>query len=250
MFGFNRKIKKQQFLMNWQDKKIKLNVYHENRIDSRVSLTKTGVNIRLPILLPEFEKQKLIKNFIDWAQSKLDEKPHLYYDKFKRYQHGDIIKLFDNEYQIELEWTDSTKNELNRKENTLQFKISSLLSEEEQMKAISKLAYKFIAKKYKPIIWDWLQELNQQHQFGELKSTRMKNNSSNWGSCSNKGNINISVRLFLAPKDVVEYVLIHELAHLQEQNHGKNFWRIVEKACPDYKKHELWLKNNAKNCVI
>lgn len=236
--------------MDWQHKKIKLNVYHENRMDSRVSLTKTGVNIRLPILLPEFEKQKLITKFIDWAQTKLDEKPYLYYDKFKRYHHGDVLNLYDKEYQIAIDIIETTKNELIRNGEVLQFKVSDALNEEEQMKTISKLVYKFIAKKYKPVIWNWLQELNQKHQFGVLKSTRMKNNSTNWGSCSNKGNINISVRLFLAPKEVVEYVLIHELAHLQEQNHGKNFWKIVEKACPNYKKQELWLKNNAKNCVI
>lgn len=236
--------------MQWQEKKIKVNVYHEKRMDSRVSLTKTGVNIRLPILLPEFEKQNLTKKFLDWAQSKLDEKPHLYFDKFKRYKDGDVLKLYDNEYILAIELTDKENNELKRKGNTLQFKISNSLNEEEQMKIISKLVYKFIAKKYKPVVWNWLQELNQQHSFGNLISCRMKNNSTNWGSCSNKGNINISVRLLLAPKEVVEYVLIHELAHLQEQNHGKNFWRIVEVACPNYRKHELWLKNNAKNCVV
>lgn len=236
--------------MDWRDKKIKLNVYHENRIDSRVSLTKTGVNIRLPLLLPEFEKQKLITKFINWAQTKLDEKPHLYFDKYKRYNDGDVLKLFDKEYYLQIKYTEKTTNELKSNKNNLELNISNSLKEEEQMKTASKLVYKFIAKKYKPVIWNWLQELNNQHHFGNFKSTRMKNNSTNWGSCSNKGNINISVRLLLAPKEVVEYVLIHELAHLQEQNHGKNFWKIVAKACPNYKKHEIWLKNNAKNCVV
>jgi len=236
--------------MHWQNKKLKVNVYHEKRVDSRVSITKTGVNIRFPILLPEFEKQKLMKQFIDWAQKKLDEKPHLYFDKFKRYQDGYVLNLYDASYILAINEQNTSKNSIVKKQNTLQITVSNQLDEEEKMKAISKLVYKFLAKKYKPLIWEWLLQLNAIHNFGDLKSTRMKNNSTNWGSCSNKGNINISVRLLLAPQEVVEYVLIHELAHLQEQNHGKNFWKIVEKACPNYKEHELWLKHNAKKCVV
>ena len=75
----------------------------------------------------------------------------------------------------------------------------------------------------------------------------MKYNKTNWGSRSTKNNINISTRLLFAPKDVQEYVFIHELAHFFEMNHSKRFWDIVGKIMPDYKEKERWLKiNNAK----
>jgi hypothetical protein len=65
-----------------------------------------------------------------------------------------------------------------------------------------------------------------------------------WGSCSSNGNLNFSYRLIMAPISVIDYVVVHELAHLEEKNHGKNFWIKVKMLMPDYKKQEDWLKKN------
>jgi len=65
-----------------------------------------------------------------------------------------------------------------------------------------------------------------------------------WGSCSSKGNLNFSWRLIMAPLSVIDYVVVHELVHLEEKNHGKAFWTKVRILMPDYQKHESWLKNN------
>lgn len=249
MFGFKRNIKKEKYFIDWKDNKVKMTIYHENRKDSRVSLSKSGVNIRLPLLLPEFEKKRLIEKFVIWVKERLNEKPHFHYDKYRKYTHQEVLTLFDQDYTILLDHNTRRNPEGILKKNTLSLFVAK---EEKEVyeKTVSQLVYKLLAKKYKPIIWNWLVELNEKHKFGDLKSMRMKNNSTNWGSCSSKGNINISIRLLLAPKDVVEYVLIHELAHLQQQNHSEAFWTLVAEACPNFKKHEIWLKQHAKNCVI
>lgn len=65
-----------------------------------------------------------------------------------------------------------------------------------------------------------------------------------WGSCSSRGSLNFSWRLIMAPLPVVDYVVVHELVHLEEKNHGKSFWRKVKVLMPDYEKHENWLKKN------
>lgn len=65
-----------------------------------------------------------------------------------------------------------------------------------------------------------------------------------WGSCSCKGNLNFSWRLIMAPLPVVDYVVVHELAHLHIKNHSKSFWAKVKSIMPDYEKHEKWLKEN------
>jgi predicted metal-dependent hydrolase len=62
-----------------------------------------------------------------------------------------------------------------------------------------------------------------------------------WGSCSPSGNITLNWKLLLAPEDVVDYVVIHELAHLKHMNHSKKFWDTVEHYCPNWKKHRRWL---------
>lgn len=65
-----------------------------------------------------------------------------------------------------------------------------------------------------------------------------------WGSCSPNGNLNFSWKLIMAPLAVVDYVIIHELVHLDVKNHGKSFWARVKTLMPDYEMHEKWLKDN------
>lgn len=67
---------------------------------------------------------------------------------------------------------------------------------------------------------------------------------SRWGSCTALGDIRLNWRLMQAPPQVIDYVVIHELAHLAELNHSPRFWAIVAAACPDWKTHRLWLKQN------
>ena len=64
-----------------------------------------------------------------------------------------------------------------------------------------------------------------------------------WGSCSGKGNLNFNCLLMLAPEEVLDYVVVHELAHRKQMNHSALFWREVERECPDYKKSLRWLKD-------
>ncbi len=65
-----------------------------------------------------------------------------------------------------------------------------------------------------------------------------------WGSCSVKGNLNFSWRLIMAPLRVIDYVVVHELAHLEEKNHSKRFWDKIKIMQPDYSQHKNWLKEN------
>lgn len=65
-----------------------------------------------------------------------------------------------------------------------------------------------------------------------------------WGSCSSKGNLNFSWRLIMAPLKVIDYVVVHELAHLEQKNHAKGFWDKVKTIMPDYNQHRKWLKEN------
>jgi predicted metal-dependent hydrolase len=65
-----------------------------------------------------------------------------------------------------------------------------------------------------------------------------------WGSCSQKGNLNFNWKLMMTPEPVIDYVIIHELAHLKEMNHSKNFWKLVAEHCPQWRKHRKWLKEH------
>lgn len=63
-----------------------------------------------------------------------------------------------------------------------------------------------------------------------------------WGSCSYEGNLNFHWKLILMPPEVLDYVVVHELAHRKEMNHSKAFWAEVERILPDYQERRKWLK--------
>ncbi|MFC1944559.1 M48 family metallopeptidase [Chloroflexota bacterium] len=65
-----------------------------------------------------------------------------------------------------------------------------------------------------------------------------------WGSCSQMGNLSFNWKLMMAPQPVIDYVIIHELAHLKEMNHTKTFWQLVACYCPRWRQHRKWLKDH------
>ena len=67
---------------------------------------------------------------------------------------------------------------------------------------------------------------------------------SRWGSCSSKGALSFNWRLVLAPHDVLDYVVVHEVCHLVELNHGPRFWKLVERRRPDYRASKRWLDDH------
>ncbi|MCR5585697.1 MAG: M48 family metallopeptidase [Lachnospiraceae bacterium] len=70
----------------------------------------------------------------------------------------------------------------------------------------------------------------------------VRRQSTIWGSCSMKGNLSFNCLLMLMPESVLDYVIVHELAHRIQMNHSKIFWAEVEKVIPDYRKRRDWLK--------
>ena len=70
----------------------------------------------------------------------------------------------------------------------------------------------------------------------------IRNQKTRWGSCSARGNLNFNCLLMLAPPEVLDYVIVHELCHRKEMNHSPRFWSEVAKVIPDYRIHEKWLK--------
>ncbi|CDO46080.1 hypothetical protein AT246_03105 [Bartonella henselae] len=78
----------------------------------------------------------------------------------------------------------------------------------------------------------------------KVKSICYKDTKSRWGSCSIHGNLSFSWRLVMAPQEVIEYVVAHEVAHLIEMNHGPKFWALCEKLCPKSEAYRTWLKEN------
>ena len=77
----------------------------------------------------------------------------------------------------------------------------------------------------------------------------IKTQKTRWGSCSSKGNLNFNALLMLTSKDVIDYVVVHELSHRIEMNHSPHFWSIVENVLPNYRIQRKWLKENGYKLI-
>ncbi len=87
--------------------------------------------------------------------------------------------------------------------------------------------------------------LARQHGFAPAR-VRITSARSRWGSCSPKGTLSFPWRLVMAPPAVIDYVIVHELAHLDIKNHSPAFWARVGEILPDYKKQVAWLRRNGR----
>lgn len=84
-------------------------------------------------------------------------------------------------------------------------------------------------------------------EYGRIE---VRNQRTRWGSCSSNGTLSLNWRLVMAPPEVLEYVVVHELAHLREPNHSAAFWAVVEDQLPDYGDRRRWLRENRFELVF
>lgn len=78
----------------------------------------------------------------------------------------------------------------------------------------------------------------------------ISNARSRWGSCSPGNQLTFAWRLIMAPPDVIDYVVIHELSHMKIRNHSRDYWRLVERILPGYKEQRIWLKDHGHRLTI
>ncbi len=82
------------------------------------------------------------------------------------------------------------------------------------------------------------------------RKIRISSARTRWGSCSTNGTLSFTWRLVLAPPEVIDYVVVHELAHTQIRNHSPKFWRRVAEIMPEFKRHVSWLKKNGRTLTL
>ena len=89
------------------------------------------------------------------------------------------------------------------------------------------------------------EQMNVEYDKIEIRNQRTK-----WGSCSTTGTLGLNWRLMMAPPEVIDYIVIHELAHLRESNHSSEFWSLVAEFDPEYEAHAEWLSENSSRLIF
>ena len=224
---------------------VPVKIQEERRINNRITVNSSGVLIRLAANQPIDEKKKHIDHFLKWAKGKLDKNPQLLdYLPQRRYINGEILNVGKYSFRINVFYHDNPKSTAKLFNDQIVMNLTRGLSKEVEESTNSYLVARCLSKFFTPIVTERIHELNRKYFGKTINSVKLKYNTSNWGSCSSHGNINISVRLMFAPEEVVDYVLIHELAHLVHADHSARFWSLVEKVDPDYYAKEKHLTEN------
>lgn len=81
---------------------------------------------------------------------------------------------------------------------------------------------------------------------GRVNQIHIRDQKTRWGSCSSLRNLNFNWRLIMAPPEVLDYVVVHELCHLTHMNHSREFWEMVGSVMPDYRERKRWLRDNGQ----
>ena len=192
---------------------------------------------RLTVRAPRHATLKQIQVVVtakeDWIRkSKIKITKRYPVQKPRSFQPGETFWYLGEKYPLKL---------VNRQRPTLDLDGAFLLSQT----AISDPKAVFVEwyrEETRAITQEIIARYAQHYPF-KLNKVRITSARTRWGSCSGKNNINFSYRLCMAPLSVVEYVVVHELAHLMQHNHSQAFWNIVAKMKPDFQADKRWLKN-------
>jgi predicted metal-dependent hydrolase len=218
----------------------------ERRNSSRASIGKKAVTFRISQYLSIAERDIQIEKFRQWALKHLSKKADdIQQYLAKQYRHGDTLTARNKNFVLHIIETDEAKFRAKIAEGNIYIKLPKAASPTIKERNTKTLVIKCLGNFFYMEIANRLIELNNLHFKKTIKKFSLKYMTSRWGSChAPSGTISISSRLLLAPKEVMDYVLIHELAHLVHMDHSKHFWAEVARAMPDYKVHDKWLNEN------
>ncbi len=248
-----KKVHEQRDALQIGDLQVPVRVITESgRYNTRASLTNKAMIIRLPRQLNAAEREGKLREMLLWAKNLYVEKP----EAFEHFRTTVLAEKYRFQirglaYQINVSTHELRSHRITKVgENHLEILLNINDSRSTQGKMVPKLLAKYFGGVYLPEVAERVQELNARHFQRPINHIKLSDTYSRWGSCSHKGNINLATRLLLAPVEVFDAVIIHELAHLVEQNHSAKFWAQVERALPNYREYDEWLKDHGKELLF
>ena len=191
-----------------------------------------GTTVNAPFFYPKKNIHEFIKSKAKWIEDRINELSSAQIPK-------DInqlkeIKILNNSYMIKIE-----EGQTQIKEHD--FDIIIYLKNINDNQKIRKNFLTWLQKKALRYFNEEIERLSNEFNL-KVKEVKISNAKTRWGTCNNDKIIRLNWRLIQAEPKIINYVICHELAHLKEMNHSKNFWLEVDKMCPNYKELSKALK--------
>ncbi|PAU79741.1 metal-dependent hydrolase [Halorubrum salipaludis] len=203
--------------------------------EPRIDVDIHGVTVVIPKFDQTSPEDLLRENAVWVVESK--QKYDAYREEIpeRNYEEGETFPYLGSEYEVTIERRPSSCVDEGM------FRLARHHVEKTSVKRALETLYRRKAReRFEERANYFAEEMGVEYDKIEVRNQRTK-----WGSCSTTGTLGLNWRLMMAPPEVINYVIIHELVHLLEQNHGQEFWNHVREYCPDYQEHIQWLEKNS-----
>ena len=189
---------------------------------------------------PIFTSEKYLKSIINkkkiWIEKKIREQIN---QKKIILKSGTYFPLFGSKKKLIINF--SYKNEIVKKDNRINIRCDNL-------DAVKKIFEIWLKEKSKKILTWRTKNISKKINIS-FKTLHLKGYRSRWGCCKNGSQIFLNWKLIMLPKNVIDYVIIHELCHIKEPNHSKSFWLLVESFDKNFYESKKWLKNHGSEII-
>lgn len=201
-----------------------------------------AVKVRMPARLAISHAEHFIARKSAWIKQKLAQHPPI---EPRLYQDGETLSFQGIPLRLQLS-TGQDRNRVRRIDDTINIAT--------RQKAPSQTSLQ-------KLIRDWYRQQAEEylhHRVRELAAAtglrptalEIKTYKARWGSCTFQGKVQLNWKLIMAPPAIIDYVIIHELCHLQQHNHSPAFWHLVARFDPDFTTHRAWLKQNGSQLEL
>ena len=196
--------------------------------------------IPAPLRTPEKTIRELVEQKKGWITKKQTEMRKNRPATVRQFAEGETFFLMGKSYPLKI---------VKRQRASLTFEQGTFLLAE-KFRSLAREAFTRWYKQTAAILFSArIEILAKKHNLQPAK-IRITSARTRWGSCSSTGTISLTWRLVMAPPEIIDYVIVHELAHLKVKNHSKSFWAAVALLLPDYKTHIAWLKKQGHTLDI
>ena len=203
-----------------------------------------GLLVRAPERVTYRQIEQIVREKSNWIIRKQEEIKRIRSEVEKEFVAGEKLPFQGEIYEIEVMESGEIKSvTVSLEDGIFLIKVPHDLKGDNRKEEIKRRLVEWYKKeartKYKERVEHYRKKLGVSYNKISIRDQKTR-----WGSCSNKGNLNFNWRLIMAPPPILDYIVVHELAHFVHANHGDDFWKLVESVIPDYREKREWLRVN------
>lgn len=214
--------------------------YSARRSTLTIKVTEGRVSVRAPDYVPVHEIENFLRAKQQWIAEKLAHQQKQLEARQRNWRSGESLPLLGETLYLKIE--EASRGYTRRDGDTLHVGVRTAPEES-------------LADRVQKQVQQWYKSEALTH-FGErvahwqkitgitASAYNVRTYKSRWGTCSHKRELTFNWKLMMAPWDVVDYVVVHELCHIVHFDHSPEYWRLVGRFTPDYKTHKAWLRHN------